>query len=101
MNDTDLEQLELAAKAAWIEAFFDDDGDCYRVNSNYWDPRHDDGDALRLAVKAGIDLTQFDDFARADCMEYVSVDEPYGGNPLAATRRVIVKAAAEIGRNMK
>jgi hypothetical protein len=58
-------------------------------------------DALLLAVKAGIDLTQFDDFARADCMEYVSVDEPYGGHPLAATRRAIVRAAVEIGRNMK
>jgi hypothetical protein len=48
MTDTDRELLELAAKAAGIEAFFDDDGDCYRVNSNYWDPRHDDGDALGL-----------------------------------------------------
>ena len=109
MTDTDRELLELAAKAAGIPhtynafwcGFYVKNPDGSWALNHHWNPLTDDGDALRLAVKAGIDLTQFDDFARADCMEYVSVDEPYATDPIAATRRAIVRAAAEIGRNMK
>jgi hypothetical protein len=111
MNDTDRELLELAAKAAGLEYECVShtgrpENDQHQVRDQFgglvdWNPLADDGDALRLAVKADIDISQFGDFARADCMEYVSVDEPYGDDPLAATRRAIVRAAAEIGGNMK
>ena len=114
---TDRELLELAAKAAGIDAEWhsDDDADFYAEhegmflkgarspdNSTYWNPLTDDGDAFRLMVQADIDLVQFGDFARADYMigtGYFSVNELYGNDPYAATRRAIVRAAAEIGRS--
>jgi hypothetical protein len=71
------------------------------------EPTTDDGDALRLAVKLGLHISQQ--------LSYVAVMQPHGGagshllqwiekynnDPYAATRRVITRAAAEIGRNMK
>lgn len=65
-----------------------------------WIPLTDDGDALRLAVKLGLSITQLamevivDDRAGA-----VAVIEP-NDDRMAATRRAIVRAAAEIGRRM-
>jgi hypothetical protein len=97
---TDRELLELAAKAAGIEVFFDDDGDCYRVkaseNRAYWNPLQFDGDALRLAVNlqlhvlVGVAQTPDGD---------IHVDKNMG-DPYAATRRAIVCAAVEIGKAM-
>lgn len=84
---TDRELLELAAKAIGRELEI----------IEYWDPLNDDGDALRLAVKA--------------------LNWPHGGNAFdnavadmvavnqlpkdahSATRRAIVMAAAKIGQN--
>jgi len=102
---TDREMLELAAKAAGYE---------YAKHGGYivvdgipgnWNPLTDDGDALRLAVKLRLtvswDRFDDDDYATAtpphthqgyDCM----VDQ----DPHAATRRAIVRAAAEIGKAM-
>lgn len=62
-----------------------------------WDPLTDDGDALRLAVKLGLDLSfEVDNvvFANGTCSEFLRSDY------FAATRRAIVRAAAEIGRAM-
>ena len=97
---TDRELLELAAKAAGIEikaviadTFWRPDGIC-------WDPLTNDGDALRLAVKLSIAVHQY-----ASCViaaphigRYQDCDENYGRDPYAATRRAIVRAAAEIGK---
>jgi hypothetical protein len=70
----------------------------------YWNPLTDDGDALRLAVKLGLDdmlvLTvgcsgasvEFDN--RVEC-SYEAHE--HSGDPYAATRRAIVRAAASIG----
>ena len=95
---TDRELLELAAKAARIEVLFDDDGDGYRVkasgNRAYWHPLDDDGDALRLAVR----LNRTD--IGALIMHYTTGAE-YRDCPYAATRRAIVRAAAEIVKGMK
>lgn len=110
---TDRELLELAAKAAgmngwkWVESwgsmaekrlqggfYFD----------RYWNPLEDDGDALRLAVKLnmGISIPVFKK-PRADVITFrnssVNVIEE-GDNPYAATRRAIVRAAAEIGKGL-
>jgi hypothetical protein len=111
---TDRELLQDAAKAAGIDLSAADwggerDGFYWVIYDqpgrvDYWNPLTDDGDALRLAVKADFDLVQFGDFARADYMigtGYFSVNELYGTDPLAATRRAIVRAAAEIGKEMK
>lgn len=64
-----------------------------------WNPLTDDGDALRLAVKLGMTVQTwihgYDEFARVSC-EQVLVDENHDSDPYAATRKAIVRAAAEI-----
>ena len=111
---TDRELLEAAAKAAGIEVWFprlnggkNPDGTriiltpCYteidRVTVE-WDPLTDDGDALRLAVKLRMDIAHFHDFARANIAIYDDCHENNGDDPCAATRRAIVRAAAEMGK---
>ena len=114
---TDKELLELAAKAAGIELISwtnmydacDEIGGrrfITRPRGEPWNPLEDDGDALRLAVKLNIEFACFDDSQKVnagvwsedstpyDCMT------PYNGDKQAATRRAIVRAAAEIGRAM-
>jgi hypothetical protein len=108
---TDKELLELAAKAAGIEIQWPSMGDasCRRTDTwDIWNPLTDDGDALRLAVKlwivpevykpdndaiAHIDADLFPD-AGSSPREYL------GNDRYAATRRAIVRAAAEIGKAM-
>ena len=88
---TDRELLELAAKAAGIEVTaVVADGIPNRFGGGYWNPLTDDGDALRLAVK--IKWVP----SRIEFEKLAVQDDPY-----AATRRAIVRAAAEIGRSMK
>ena len=102
---SDRELLELAAKAAGIEVFFDDDGDCYRIKAsgsrNYWNPITFDGDALRLAMKLLIQIYPDKDEVEIFHMEIGYVVEPTNGDVIDATRRAIVRAAAEIGRQMQ
>ncbi|HGM7971582.1 TPA: hypothetical protein ACKP9O_001641 [Pseudomonas aeruginosa] len=112
MNDREL--LELAARAAGYQFSYS-----YRSLSSpavpvilaetgrwrQWDPRHDDGDALRLAVKLRLDITFYNGFqevaaepSNGDGMnpsQEVFIEDPY-----AATRRAITRAAAEIGKSM-
>ena len=107
---SDKELLELAAKAAGyscrirttkigIEKFY--------INGHVWNPLDDDGDALRLAVELhiNIEISNVDALIRT-CF-YIkgrghgSFGEPYTIRPYAATRRAIVRAAAEIGKEKK
>lgn len=116
---TDRELLELAAKACgydishhWnalraemkppVAAL------CIDSVSTAWDPLNDDGHALRLAVKLGVAIYPPDDEGSGAT---TSIQETYGGgwiveddddrsDPFAATRRAIVRAAAEIGKAM-
>lgn len=96
---TDRELLELAAKAAGIEpaSYMGRDVGWYVPGRGVgsWSPLTDDGDALRLAVKLKIQITP----------EYVFQGPWEGGgflrDPYAATRRAIVRAAAEIGKAMQ
>ncbi len=70
----------------------------------WWNPLTDDGDALRLAVKLKLDIYHYPRSSEP----YVSVhdednrfggsSEDYGTDPMAATRRAIVRAAAEIAQ---
>lgn len=106
---TDRQLLVLAAKAAGyvIESFTDDGAWVYEAGASknadgeypifLWRPRHDDGDALRLAVRLRMDVT----FNEMDVFVFppdgsdgvsglINVDDPY-----AATRRAILWAAAE------
>ena len=107
----DRELLELAAKAAGIDAKplkgFDGVERLHIGAGSYmpmiWNPLTDDGDALRLAIKLGMNVNfgnqeegaviAFDFSGRfQDCEE--------SGEPNVATRRAIVRAAAEIGKGM-
>ncbi|CAB4131333.1 hypothetical protein UFOVP126_64 [uncultured Caudovirales phage] len=106
---TDRELLEKAAKAAglaviipaahqrglWIEGLEDE-----------WNPLTDDGDALRLAVKLNIVIWECAQYDRAMAeVRYGAARgeywEPVGKDPHAATRRAIVRAAAQIGEHME
>jgi hypothetical protein len=105
LSDDDRELLELAAKAAGIEHGADrlDCGLSITLPSGRhyslprWNPLEDDGDALRLAVKMGMDVVTGRGRSDAYCRG-VRVSEYNGDDPYAATRRAIVRAAAEIGR---
>jgi len=89
---TDRELLELAAKAAGIPMRYLSPGMC-NTDDPPWNPLTDDGDALRLAVRLNV-------IARNPGMR-MSIDWQASEDPAAATRRAIVRAAAEIGKEMK
>ena len=112
MNDKEL--LELAAKAAGIKK--DDSpynggghgNDGFSItgammldwaNNKRWNPLTDDGDALRLAVKLSFDIHV--DSNLTEVIYLNETTEAHLGDPYAATRRAIVRAAAEIGKAMK
>lgn len=131
--NTDRELLELAAKAMratgnphFMNYTVMEDGSsvCLELGSqrgavtDYWKPLHDDGDALRLAVKlslpiefreAGFGYDKTPENRRVMCGKYWDSNESrncmfaelYGSDVHAATRRAIVRAAAEIGRAME
>jgi hypothetical protein len=103
----DRELLELAAKAAGIDLHVQDDGSTGYYSDwrgmpqwEAWNPLADDGDALRLAVKLGMALNVC---KRMQGDDYTVVlggggREEHGSDEFAATRRAIVRAAAEICR---
>jgi hypothetical protein len=113
---TDRELLELAAKAAGVEIHESDDGTMQRrpvwamthyvqgqpYSETVWNPLGDDAQAMRLAVKLEMELKVYNTSAHAasaKCERSVCASEK--GDPYAATRRAIVRAAAEIGRSME
>lgn len=94
---TDAELTRLAFKAAFSGAEISDDRDMLKR----WSPLTDDGDALRLAVKLQMEVAIFEDECHTRCMEHGQRDWfDETGDPYAATRRAIVKAAAEIGKQV-
>ena len=98
---TDRELLELAARAAGelTPSWYGNQSYMEGVLSR-WNPLTDDGDALRLAVKLGmlVDVTAFS--VTAIVNGTISAQEKHNGDPYAATRRAIVRAAAAIGESM-
>jgi hypothetical protein len=118
---TDRELLELAAKACGLYREWKEPDYEVQWNGNglwcsgmgkglLWNPLDDDGDALRLAVKLGMEVYIDTHPDGCECTEAYSVT--YGisngrsivnhnGDVYSATRRAIVRCAAEIGRNMK
>ena len=101
---TDRELLEAAAKAAGMPAFasgatglrVSHDG---RRSGYIWNPLTDDGDALRLAVKLEIHIQTDGRYCWASTFS-VNATEESDVDPYAATRRAIVRAAAEIGKSI-
>lgn len=128
--NSESELLEMAARAAgifdaWPKPDYDIEIDdagvyCYGMGKSLsWNPLENDGDALRLAVKLGLRIEQdwfhpahgyHPDNGKARVFSVYSLEqigsfnlwfkEEFSGDPEAATRRAIVRAAAEIGRNM-
>jgi hypothetical protein len=106
---TDKELLELAAKAAgltWSKSKDITHDGLWIIKPSiktYWNPITDDGDAQRLAVRLKMKVEGWFngelECARADCKAAL-VSEPHNGDPYAATRRAITRAAAEIGKAM-
>ena len=102
---TDRELLELAAKAAgyWVDGWIGDRfvvRDFHHAHDNdprEWNPLDNDGDALRLAVKLQIHVQPDGRRAWASTRK-VNATEEVGDDPCAATRRAIVRAAAEMGK---
>lgn len=107
---SDRQLLEDAAKAAGIEVrrgngfqkdrlFQDTPCNDGIVRGMEWNPLENDGDALRLAVKLGIDVQQFVSSHMVEAWKYPhqACGEDYGADPYAATRRAITHAAAAIG----
>lgn len=101
---TDRELLELAAKAAGYVLQETEDGyECNFDDSRIWNPITDDGDAFRLMVKLRLQPRQGINLVSVLHPDFKRDDENYrdhNNDPLAATRRAIVRAAAEIGRQM-
>lgn len=112
---TDRDLLELAAKAAGLKHLEwsplrtgstmahihrDDSG----RREELWNPLTDDGDALRLAVKLHLFIRPYG-FLGPDggavvvgVADWPGIAESANGDQLAATRRAIVRAAAEMGQ---
>lgn len=101
---SDQELLELAGKAGEVGILWwtKDGKKLFVRNGGFqtpWNPLDHDGDALRLAVKLGICV-----FIKPGHHTEASFEVPTGygemhkEDPYAATRRAIVRAAAEIGR---
>jgi hypothetical protein len=106
---TDRELLELAAQAVGFTdaVWAAEQASICTVQAKkgfrpFWNPLTDDGDALRLAVRLRLKI-----MCRTHSVEVLSEDgkvrclEMHYQDPYAATRRAIVRAAAEIGRQMK
>ncbi len=99
---TDKELLELAARAAGVVilGFFDCGSIKSRVHSDVrWNPLADDGDAFRLAVKLELYIFIDDKKTHVDSHD-MTVLERFKDCPYVATRRAIVRAAAEIGAKL-
>lgn len=106
---TDRELLEMAAKAAGYNVRWNENWKCFvhvgphnidnpptpAGERHAWVPLNDDGDALRLAVK----LNMLCDFGSHG----VLIEAKNGHGPCTEVgdyRRAIVRAAAEIGKNI-
>lgn len=107
MNDREL--LEAAATAAGLHNHrYIGPGMAERIDAAsggskgpIWNPIDDDGDAMRLAVSLSISIQPDEEtyvFAGKDIHKTgLGYSEYHNGDKLAATRRAIVRAAANIG----
>ena len=104
---TEHKLLELAAKAAGysIEQHVNYKHSphlMFALNGKNWNPLTDDGDAFRLIVKLNLLIMPYpiDGAVRVTRLDQPDTIEHFGDDHYAATRRAIVRAAAEIGKEM-
>lgn len=71
-------------------------------NGIFWQPFDNDGDALRLAVKLDLDIELQTDsvWANGIGVQNYQLFEWHNNDKFKATRRAIVRAAAEIGKTL-
>jgi len=117
---TDKEMLELAAKAAGIEIvgpvekFIAQPGHFAggfvvrndKGGDSIWNPRTDDGDALRLAVKLSLGVMSAAHTQQTCVWRYCQGRDyeqsaQHLDDPCKATRLAITRAAAKIGSELK
>ena len=118
---TDRELLELAAKAVGYEIRWNDWRDYgshtryfNETTGGYWNSLFDDAQTLRLSVLLSVDISHNDcqDNNLYVCVHRKGIEMCYGPikiieefedekHRLYATRRAIVRAAAEIGKEIK
>jgi len=101
---TNRELLELAAKAAGCVYLMN--GQLYVEGEGNidWNPLTDDGDALRLEVDCLLQIRQYKYYviiSRGDVGEFIERYVDHKQDKRSARRRAIVRAAAEIGRQME
>lgn len=113
MPMVDTEILELAAKAAGFKKWKRGNGGEFYVSANanwadgfadwrVWNPRTNDGDALRLAVALRINVSHFDALETVMAQRIgttINATEGYGSDVGAAVRRAIVRVAAETAKH--
>lgn len=111
---SDRELLELAAVAAGIQGEWKERISLYGDYTQsgidtgrqyfFWNPQQYDNDAFRLAVELGMAVYTGENWARAQ-IPNEPVFEEFAHEDFqdifAATRKVITRAAAEIGRQMQ
>ena len=108
---TDRELLILSAKAAGIVGEYEswtyqgfNEGIRQVLNGikcwKPWNPLTDDGDALRLAGECLFEIDMGRGCIAIRHSTGIKILEAFNHDPLAATRRAIVRAAAELGRSM-
>lgn len=114
---TDRELLVLAAKAIGrnldLDRYDDEMGFIILGISRWWNPLNHDGDALQLAVKMRLTVMVWSDGECASAAKTTPDGVPpsvaggwqaestrASGDIASATRRAIVRAAAEIGESM-
>ena len=109
MDRTDKELIELSAKAAGLSGEWELDEAYVQEKWRYmlpyhkhglmasieWNPLREDGDALRLAVQLGVfdGGKEFHRYRIVECLTGIGLE--------AATRRAIVRVAADIGSTMQ
>lgn len=104
MSDEELllQAAKVAGRGYSVGRNWHDKGAFY-VDGRLWNPLKGDGDAFRLAAKLELDVMHR--VVGGKRVEVLAAGGPliqefYEGAPYAATRRAIVRAAAEVGRKL-
>jgi hypothetical protein len=110
MDTTDRELLELAAKSLGRQLRYNETYGVFCLHDGdtevqfQWEPLDDDDDMLRLSVKRKIDIVHSGSviraIARGDDGNVVDVCEVGAVAGTGGVRRIVVMAAAAIGRAM-
>ncbi|WP_122408970.1 hypothetical protein [Pseudomonas viridiflava] len=104
-RERDAEIISMAARAAGLSVQWSNNcgdfsiGEPYSRGEKRWNPLEFDQDAFRLAVQLKL-FPQMMNMGQEVGIEDLDIFESFSPDPYAATRRAIVRAAAEVGRKM-